>query len=357
MKPEKNKNYATRVSGRRGVLLFLALAIVFSVAASATAGYPGWYDPTTQQGIRPNVPGFYQHQGPTNIMPADATNAGGVDEAGLGGGACFQTAFEDCMYGFAVQNPAQYGGLYPMSGNGWLYDMVANDNAIINLTNTMPPNGFINAYIGMNHAGGVGQGNYQANSLTVTEYDNNGTNNMMQIYQDQLLEGQDVLVFLTDPNYMAPAKWWWDGSGAGNFHVVEGAGVDCANDTIVFSDPDTTVNAPNTNDPNGVPRTDNAMGQALNNQVGKPWSNNYNRSYTTADPLPVPAAGTYNQMLASGYYQEGDVNAAGVFTSGPYAGAEISALIVICPEPGTVVLLCVGAVSLLAYAWRKSRAS
>ena len=219
MKLEKNKNDATMISrtSRSGVFLFLALAIVLFVAASATAGNPPWYNPTTQQGIRPNVPGFYQHQGQTNIMPADATNAGGVDEAGLGGGACFQTAFEDCMYGFAVQSPAQYGGLYPMSGNGWLYYMVANDNAIINLTNTMPPNGFINAYIGMNHAGGVGQGNYQANTLTVTEYDNNGTNNMMQIYQDQLLEGQDVLVFLTDPNYMAPAKWWWDGSVRGTF--------------------------------------------------------------------------------------------------------------------------------------------
>ena len=97
------------------------------------------------------------------------------------------------------------------------------------------------------------------------------------------------------------------------------------------------------------------MGQALNNQVGKPWSNNYNRSYTTADPLPVPAAGTYNQMLASGYYQQGDVNGAGVFTSGPYAGAEISALIVICPEPGTLVLLGIGALGLLACAWRRRR--
>jgi hypothetical protein len=162
-------------------------------------------------------------------------------------------------------------------------------------------------------------------------------------------------VYITDPN-PSPAngnKWWWDGS----YHVLEGVGVDNSGGQtqIVFADPDNTIYAPNSQDGMAVQRTDNSFGQYLNaNWPAAGASNNYNRSYTTNDPLPVGTG--WANVGANQYYQEAAVGATGNITSGIYAGCTISAIYAITPEPSALLLLGAGLVSLLLYAWRRRRA-
>lgn len=121
----------------------------------------------------------------------------------------------------------------------------------------------------------------------------------------------------------AKGTWWAD---SGSFHVITGAGVDLANNTIIFADPDSTFH-------------------------GGGWDAGYQAAfdnrYTGTDVLPV--ADTSKQASIDKYYSTVKLAADGLtFDSGPYKGAVISQIFTYSvPSAGPLSLATLGALTAL----------
>jgi hypothetical protein len=257
------------------------LSIAFAALSIGTAlAQPSWYDPTTQSGIQPGSPDFYQHQ----------TEVTAVESIGLGGW-CFQTAFEDAMY---YDSNNGFPNLYTNNVN-WVDAMSTNLLALINT-----PSPFMSTYISNKNYSSV---------LGVTTTVNSGASNFVfNAFEQNLLAGSNVLIHLipgTNTN-----QWWSD------FHVMDAVGFNASNHTIVVLDPDN-----NRYGGFGIP---NANSNAFPYNVV---------NYINSEPIPIESGwgdvGNPTNSLLQAY----TVDASGNITSGIYAGTQIDGFFAIGPVP------------------------
>ncbi|MBL8761470.1 MAG: hypothetical protein JNL50_09230 [Phycisphaerae bacterium] len=117
---------------------------------------------------------------------------------------------------------------------------------------------------------------------------------------------------------------WWCKSNS--FHVITGAGVDFANNSIIYADPDDTFH-------------------------GGGWDTGYQAAfdhrYTDTDALPVPDV--TKQASIDKYYSTVKLAADGLtFDSGPYKGAVISQIFTYAvPSGGPISLASIGVLAAL----------
>ena len=272
--------------------------LVLAMAGVALAD-PVWYNSTTQFGVKPNIPDFYQSQFAGADPDPDPLKPGytGGNWWQKTGGWCGPTAFVDCMYYWGKNG---YAGLYPTGGQDWLQNMrYAIEDAAIDMkynTANRDYNGGLEKYIkDLNY----GPEQPYGKNLVHTRYQyDEGTKkvqvnvggvwkdtayaSMFDLYKKQLLDCQDVFMTLLSP----------DGKLQ---HEVTGAGLDGANKKLLAADPSDT---------------------------------RYGRAYTAADPFPVPQ----NASEYALYYDTLQIKADGrTIDGGDYGGWSIQWLHTVCP--------------------------
>ena len=139
---------------------------------------PSWYDADQQRGIKPGIPDFYQHQPIPGIVDS---------------GWCWQTAFENSIYYWDKYDPDKYGKLYddPPDPDKWLDGMIDHLKEIINTPGDFMTNYLKNKTLGPDNPKG----------LFVSTYIDTGADfYSFNVYQEQLLACQDVLIYLEDPD-------------------------------------------------------------------------------------------------------------------------------------------------------------
>jgi hypothetical protein len=255
------------------------LSIAFAALSIGTAlAQPSWYDPTTQSGIEPGSPDFYQHQ-----ITGTITN----------GGFCDYFAYEDAMY---YDSNNGFPNLYANNAN-WVNAMNTNffniyaSGGNINVANPA----FMTSYIA-NQSYGASLG---VNSMT----NSSGGYSIFNAFEQNLLAGSNVLIRILDGTN---TNQWW------NFHVMDAVGFNATNHTIVVLDPDNNMYGGF-----GLP------GVPPNNLV----------YYTNSEPFPIESGwgdvGNPTNSLLQAY----TVDANGNITDGIYAGTRISNIYAIGPVP------------------------
>jgi hypothetical protein len=326
--------------------------ILISFLAPLSAAYSAPY-------IKPDLAAFYQHQKsgadfsnppwnipanapdppPSPLAPSyDLTRNWWEDQ----GGWCGTTAWINSFYYWDRNG---YPGLFDHSslgtnhqGRTWLERFVyANEDLAIRAGGgssagcaSFPRSGANLAPLGVipDYLSAYGHG---TNSLVYSEYFWDTTanqvkqrtptgdvaasfTNMFDLYYTELLRSEDVVVVMQGLS----TNWWW-GQGTnltlGNFHVVTGAGVESnkTQNTLWFADPDR----------------------------GRGGTNGWGYPYLNSDSVPV----------GTNFYTLATLMADGrTFATGPYAGAFISEIHTVSPipEPGVLVLVVIGIISLLA---------
>jgi PEP-CTERM motif len=280
----------------------LALVVSISFATISSAALPGWYDAVAGKGIKPDLPDLYQHEFLTGL-PAVAPIP---KKAGweVGGGWCRPTAMVDGLYSLQA---AGYGGLLPAGSDAAATWLDKTGDAIKNLRNVQGTG--IQGYLastnhGVNQGVGPGKGlvfnQFYVNPINgvvsyVSAYNRlmpltvkNGPNTVrpetaFEVYQAAMFQDQDVMVRIGDvqnygPGGKIPLHWWAGPQPlGGNYHYLNGAGIDTTNNTMFLADPDSNKGSADAN-------------------AG--WGPNFNadpnvaaRRYAAADPIPIPARG------------------------------------------------------------------
>jgi hypothetical protein len=283
----------------------LFIAVVLLLWSATAFAYPTWYDPVEQQGIKPGIPDFYQHQ----PIP------GKIDE-----GWCWETAFENSIYYWDKQYPEKYGKLYDDPADPekeWLDGMVSN---LKEITNTPGADGaFMTNYLKKKT---LGPDNPEG--LFVSPYTDTGNDfYLFNVYQEQLLACQDVLIYLIDPT--KAHGWWWSST----YHVLTGVGVDCDDYTIAFADPDNTL-----------------KGSGYYNDKNQ-WIDTGGK-YKPEDKFPCGK--DWKDVGPNNYYQQSVIDKNGILQD-IYPGAKISRIYTICPvpEPCTLLLLGSGVAGIIGF--------
>ena len=344
----------------RCVRLFLVHAIVFALVLGAAARGAGWYDTTTQSGIKPNVPDFFQHQ---NIDTDASWEYDAAEKANVGW--CYQVATADAL--FALNSQPAYHGLYDAGATGpyqvsdpigaitaWLdasskavkdlaaadsvqdylnarshgssaglfsgltYDQYWVDNLTDPQTKDLKTKGVVDGFIGDGNikyfqptkpgdpfkvapiGGGTKAFDFYTNQLTLAS----GAKSVMV----QVGKGTNTLGI--------PDVWW------GNFHEVAGAGVDVPNRNIYFADPDSNKGSKTANA--GWNYTDNYAPAIVRK---------YDPTNIAADK-PVPMSNVLDQKFygtwsinADGYTVDG-----GVENPDRYKGTEVRKVETVSPS-------------------------
>jgi PEP-CTERM motif len=312
-------------SGLKRLVIPLAFAVIGVVPVSAQ---PSWYNTSTQSGIEPGSPDFYQHQ--PNENPAFSN-----------GGYCAYFAFEDAMY-YDANNG--FANLYANNAN-WVTGMNNNFNAIFNTAGPNLASQYDNYIANQGYGASMGV-NTLVNSFA-------GGYSMYNAIQANLFAGSNVLI-LTLPGTTAnpsnsPAistnQWW-------SFHVMDVVGMSATNHNLVVLDPDNNqyggggFPGSGTNPPTSGVYT-NSYG------VGVPYNLAY---YNTNEAIPIAngwgnVGGPTNSAL-----QMYSTDATGDITSGIYDNTYIAGFFAIgpVPEPSSTALALVGAAVLGGY-WRARR--
>ena len=278
----------------------VALFAPLAAASIASAAVPAWFDAAAGKGIKPDLPDLYQHEFLTGL-PAVAPIP---KKAGweVGGGWCRPTAMADGLYSL---QQAGYAGLLPAGSNAAVTWLDKTGDGISNLrffqgsgiqqylTNTGhglnkgvgPGKGLVFNQFYVNPANGAVSYVSATNGLTPLKVQT-GPNTFraetaFELYKAAMFQDQDVMVRIGDvQNYGAgkiPLHWW---SGpqplGGNYHYLNGAGIDTANNVMFLADPDSNKGSADAN-------------------AG--WGPNFNadpnvaaRRYAAADPIPIPGA-------------------------------------------------------------------
>lgn len=161
--------------------------------------------------------------------------------------------------------------------------------------------------------------------MKVMDVDDNVKNSpfstFLSVFNAGIKSNRSVVVHLSAGTNTT--AWWCK---TGSFHVITGAGVDMANNTIIFADPDNTFHG------GGWDTGDQAA---------------FDHRYTGTDPLPVPD--TSKQDSIDKYYSTVKLAADGLtFDSGPYKGAVITRIFTYAvPSSGPVSLASLGMLAAL----------
>jgi hypothetical protein len=326
----------------------LVLFVSVAVSAISSAALPGWYDAVVGKGIKPDLPDLYQHEFLTGLPAvAPIPKKPGWE---VGGGWCRPTAMVDGLYSL---QEAGYAGLLPAGSNVAATWLDKTGDGISNLRNVQGTG--IQGYLankghGLNAGVGPGKGlvlnQFYVNPFNgVTSYVSatgglrpltvkNGPNTVrpetaFEVYQAAMFQDQDVMVRIGDVQNYAPANrlplHWWAGPQplGGNYHYLNGAGIDTTNNTMFLADPDSNKGSADAN-------------------AG--WGPNFNadpnvaaRRYAAADPIPIPARGVNASDMPinfGNYYSSVSVAGNGyVFApqGNRYSGAFIQAIEAIGP--------------------------
>jgi hypothetical protein len=190
------------------------------------------------EGYRENVADFYQHQ----YLGTDPawemyTDPNGVMKIG---GWCRETAIANSLYSFVAQG---FTGLLPdkvMDKNDW-QQAICDGIKEINAAMLNPAKG-IQGYLADKGYGadslvgfkftqyvviGSGETGYKSSDGSIKL-----AGDFFDVYQRELLAGQDVMVVLGRGTNTDADRWW------SNYHYVTGVGFDAKNKKIYFADPD-----------------------------------------------------------------------------------------------------------------------
>lgn len=316
------------------------IALVIICARFAFA-YPSWYDPVKGIGFKPGIPDFYQHQ-----------------DWGFKGW-CWPTAFVNSLF---YWDKSGYDNLFTETPDAWsddkikagkwtddmikdmktnikktAEDMITDNKSMTEiLKDRGHPQDKLPLYVtryewdGDAATGKVNSYDESRKYRGETKY-----SSMFQLYKDELLRCEDILIRLIDPDPAAP-NWWWSDSGPRNFHMLTGVGIEfktCqeTEGIIWFADPNDTYNDPHDSD----------------------WDRNvpdsgFNDPYKVGDELP----------FGQKYYDWAKIGKDGtIFDSskGGYKGAKISRIYTISPvpEPATLFLLGSGFVGIIGFGRKK----
>jgi len=316
------------------MVLCAAAATLIMPSITRGAAAPVWFDPATMSGYKTDVADFYQHQ-------FLAGNPGGVSGWEGLGGWCRPTALVDALYTYAVNG---YPNLLPVGINQLNNWQNASGTAIAALRNVQGQG--VNAFLASSGYGfakgpGIGKGlvfnqfyvNQTSGAVTYVSASGarqNVPGTAFDLISRALLRNEDVMVRLGDTQpFNPPARTrfpnhWWAGPNlyGGNFHYVDAAGVDVANQRLYFADPDSNKGSGDANAGwNGTAK--DARVAAIR--------------YGAADPVPVAPRGaniTDPPPNAENFYSNIAVDAAKGFqfmSADRYNGDKITMVETIAP--------------------------
>lgn len=286
------------------------LGLAFATLGLASAlGQPSWYDSSTQSGIEPGSPDFYQHQ--VNENPAYVND-----------GFCAYFAFEDAMY-YDANNG--FANLYANNAN-WVSGMVTNFQ---NILSASPSGSFptVTASLSATYSNYISSQGY-GTSLGVTATGNSGGGYAaFNLIEQDLLGGSNALILIGSGSNN---QWW-------AFHVLDVVGFNASNHSLVVLDPDN-----NTYGGGGFPGTN------LNPPLSGYYTNSakvlvpYNLVYyNTNESLPVET-GLWSQVggPTNSLLQSYTVDAGGDISGGAYDETYITSVFSIgqVPEPSAIAL-------------------
>jgi hypothetical protein len=287
---------------RRYLLPALCVVVLASFNARSFAA-PAWFDAVAGTGIKPDLPDLYQHEFLTGLPAIPGTNAATKAGWEVGGGWCRPTAMVDGLYSLQADG---YANLLPAGADVAATWLDKTGDAIKSLRNVQGTG--INSYLaskGHGVAAGVGPGKglvlnqFYVNPVNgvvsyVSAYNRlmpltvkSGPNTVrpetaMEVYQAALFQDQDVMVRIGDVQNYGAGKYplhWWSGPQplGGNYHYLNGAGIDTKNNIMYLADPDSNKGSGDAN-----------AGWGLNFKADP---NVAARRYAAADPIPIPARG------------------------------------------------------------------